>query len=726
MFSSVERERSVSSMRRTKAPRWWRANSQLKSAVRAPPTWRWPVGLGANRTRTGEAISVRLEQPTPGGAREGPDARPADRRIPEEVVVDVRGERGPDHQGRVEQEPLERPQRPAPDQLVAPDHEAAARLEAHRDRRRVRVAEDLDPFRVRHAESTLLAHPEVRDRQGIEPHDPRRDRVDRHLIRRGQDQVPETRHHRPGPRAVAHHGPVHYRKHARMQLPLHVHQVDEHLVHELVCIVAHFLQQAAERVLDRAGGAGVPMRVMQDYAVPYEGVGSLNREIVEKWNVRWLTQDFVDPIPGDVFAGEEPHVGDLVHESPGRVETLEEIDEVADCRARRLGVAVLDVVGRAGSARARLSQPQSPADHSKQRRSDRYRVPVAWPPCAAPTSYQTLEIPLLVRATESHVPGEHHDIVAIDRDPRVLLLFSHAPVRRSAPSRAHERDDAEAGEKHLDLAREAPALRRGAGSALVHRPVAIEIGLDKRRDLVVGALEEDIGHRLRRRIRRNRETERLEEGAQIQSVEVDLVPTYPRLHAEQRPALCDVVRAHLGIGVRDRDSIRAIRLARVPFRDEVAHPTPELRRRSLWRLRPDATPARPNTITMDDRSDDPSLDADIVLVSGSDANSVDVKRVVAQGCDARQTLARALDPDPASDRDAIPQAQFLCQPPAVGGEERVSARRRDPAPSACPYRPDRLVIQRRAPEVGRVPARQVSLRQRDDANLTFAHAIAVR
>src|SRR5271157_4247179 len=32
---------------------WWRcANSQLNSAVRAPPTWRYPVGEGAKRRRT--------------------------------------------------------------------------------------------------------------------------------------------------------------------------------------------------------------------------------------------------------------------------------------------------------------------------------------------------------------------------------------------------------------------------------------------------------------------------------------------------------------------------------------------------------------------------------------------------------------------------------------------------------------------------------------------------
>ena len=47
-------------------PRWRRAKSQLKSAVRAPPTWRCPVGLGAKRTRTDSPIGTPiLEEVTP-------------------------------------------------------------------------------------------------------------------------------------------------------------------------------------------------------------------------------------------------------------------------------------------------------------------------------------------------------------------------------------------------------------------------------------------------------------------------------------------------------------------------------------------------------------------------------------------------------------------------------------------------------------------------------------
>ena len=45
-------------MRRMKVPPKCRANAQEKSAVRAPPRCRKPVGEGANRVRTGVDFSV--------------------------------------------------------------------------------------------------------------------------------------------------------------------------------------------------------------------------------------------------------------------------------------------------------------------------------------------------------------------------------------------------------------------------------------------------------------------------------------------------------------------------------------------------------------------------------------------------------------------------------------------------------------------------------------------
>src|SRR3954468_24107352 len=50
-ISEDDRSASVSSIRRTNTPPCRRAKSQLKRAVRAPPTCRYPVGEGAKRTR---------------------------------------------------------------------------------------------------------------------------------------------------------------------------------------------------------------------------------------------------------------------------------------------------------------------------------------------------------------------------------------------------------------------------------------------------------------------------------------------------------------------------------------------------------------------------------------------------------------------------------------------------------------------------------------------------
>src|ERR1051325_3672663 len=55
--SATSRLVSVFSIRRRNSPLPWRANSQLKSAVRMLPMWMNPVGLGAMRTRTDMAGS---------------------------------------------------------------------------------------------------------------------------------------------------------------------------------------------------------------------------------------------------------------------------------------------------------------------------------------------------------------------------------------------------------------------------------------------------------------------------------------------------------------------------------------------------------------------------------------------------------------------------------------------------------------------------------------------
>src|SRR6185312_1051698 len=59
--SCVERATSVSSMRSTNSPPWWRAYAHEYSAVRAVPRWRKPVGDGAMRVRMGVVTVFVLE-----------------------------------------------------------------------------------------------------------------------------------------------------------------------------------------------------------------------------------------------------------------------------------------------------------------------------------------------------------------------------------------------------------------------------------------------------------------------------------------------------------------------------------------------------------------------------------------------------------------------------------------------------------------------------------------
>jgi hypothetical protein len=63
MAASVERARSVSSMRSSILPPVARANSQLKSAVRAPPMCRKPVGDGAKRVTVSDMLMLDMWGP---------------------------------------------------------------------------------------------------------------------------------------------------------------------------------------------------------------------------------------------------------------------------------------------------------------------------------------------------------------------------------------------------------------------------------------------------------------------------------------------------------------------------------------------------------------------------------------------------------------------------------------------------------------------------------------
>src|SRR3989338_2778777 len=56
--SLVLRSRSVSSLRNTIEPPCFFANKKFKTAMRAVPTWQYPVGLGGKRTFTFLSILI--------------------------------------------------------------------------------------------------------------------------------------------------------------------------------------------------------------------------------------------------------------------------------------------------------------------------------------------------------------------------------------------------------------------------------------------------------------------------------------------------------------------------------------------------------------------------------------------------------------------------------------------------------------------------------------------
>jgi len=122
-------------------------------------------------------------------------------------------------------------------------------------------AQDLDLAHLRHPQTALVAHPHVRDAHRVKTHQFGRHRIDGQLVFRGQNQILAVRYHRARSGPVTGHGAVHHGQHPGMELLLHEHQVDQDFVHILVSVMAHFLEQPPERVLDRAGRRRMAVRL---------------------------------------------------------------------------------------------------------------------------------------------------------------------------------------------------------------------------------------------------------------------------------------------------------------------------------------------------------------------------------------------------------------------------------------------------------------------------------
>ena len=84
----------------------------------------------------------------------------------------------------------------------------------------VLIADDLDVARISAAEPAFVRQTDELDRQRIDSHQLGGDRVDRHLIRAGEDHVLDVRDHAARPGTVAGKRSIHDGEHAAMNLLL--------------------------------------------------------------------------------------------------------------------------------------------------------------------------------------------------------------------------------------------------------------------------------------------------------------------------------------------------------------------------------------------------------------------------------------------------------------------------------------------------------------------------
>ena len=166
--------------------------------------------------------------------------------------------------------------------LVSPDDETALDLESEINALD-RLSHHLDIPRVGNPQAFLVTDPEIGDSQGVKSHHLGRHRIDGYRVSRGQQIVLDHRFHGPGSRAVSCHRAIHHREHRGMQLPLHHHQVNQHLVDVLVSVMPDFLQESPEGVLDCTGGSRVAVslngRQVQDI---FSGVVLWNFDSIRK------------------------------------------------------------------------------------------------------------------------------------------------------------------------------------------------------------------------------------------------------------------------------------------------------------------------------------------------------------------------------------------------------------------------------------------------------------
>ena len=104
-----------------------------------------------------------------------------------------------------------------------------------------------------------------------------------------------------------------------------------------------------------------------------------------------------------------------------------------------------------------------------------------------PPADQHLQCPLLVRTPEPDPVGQRHQVVAVDRHLSILRPAGHASVGRALAGCRDEAQNAETGQEHLYLTRQATALGDRVEAVVADGTVAVEVPLQEGRDFAVGA-----------------------------------------------------------------------------------------------------------------------------------------------------------------------------------------------------------------------------------------------
>src|SRR3989304_998060 len=145
-----------------------------------------------------------------------------------------------------------------------------------------------------------------------------------------------------------------------------------------------------------------------------------------------------------------------------------------------------------------MCESQPLTDHSKECRWKRHCIPrTRLPPSLSPEHVPSKASPLMP-GLQPYPLRKPNNVIAVDRDLRVYSCPTSPAIALATPHVPDETDNSQPGQQHLHLSSEFLALRRDVNTVTADGSVAIEVALEKRRDLGGWAAEKEVRDRPRR------------------------------------------------------------------------------------------------------------------------------------------------------------------------------------------------------------------------------------